>query len=138
MSWTELPQGKDVTFTAGWYYEATATVKASISQADLTAYAAKHGLVVTSYVAVPSPGDDSYNFVTLQGHAASSGTIPWSASFPASLVVGSSTALHVWESPTPGAPPPPPVVPPDPTVPLLAASVTTLVLIIGWFTEGRP
>lgn len=117
MAWTSLPDGDSITFRPGYSYAVVASVKANHSRSDILALVAGKGLRVFDYAEEgeraglgPDPKAPGYRTIALEAMATSSGRVPWSVPWPASIVDG-STVVRAWQAP-PGAPPALPPTPP--------------------------
>jgi hypothetical protein len=97
MTWVALPTGKDIATKKGSAY--AALVATSHSEADIKSFAAKHGLQVYSYAAMPGE-------VLIAGTATADGSIPWGV--PGILSwIDDSHAVSAWVDSDGGTPTPP-------------------------------
>lgn len=88
MGWVPLPVGSAISTQAGAAYAVVASIKSSHTQSDITSIAKGKGLNVYSFEDLGADGSD-YRFVRVAATAVSSGSIPWSAPWPLSLLDGS-------------------------------------------------
>jgi len=122
MAWTALAPSAGLSLVPGAFYAVVASVKASHTQADLEAFAARRGLRLVDYAEQgdraglgPDPRSPDYRYVAAIAQASLGGSIPGSVPWPASIF-DSSALVAAWSAPpgtiAPAAPPIPPAPPP--------------------------
>ena len=138
MNWIALNPGDGLTLVPGMTYAVVASVKANHSQADLQAFATKHGLVLTDYAEQgqrvglgPDPRSPDYRYVAAVAQATQAGSVPGSVPWPASMFDDSSL-VSAWSAPTSGAPTVAPAPPPPPK----ASALSNWVLVLTPFTAA--
>ena len=108
--WVALPAGQSITLVPGDWYAVIANIKASHTQAQLVAMAArKWGLTVSLYVEQGDPAypnlapstDAGYKTVYAVGQATKAATVPWGVPSSVAWLVGDSSHLtQAWWSST--------------------------------------
>lgn len=133
MTWNALPAGDAIALVPANYYAVVASLKATHSQADVTAMAAARGLTLLDYAEQgtraglgPDPRSPDYRYIAAMAVAQAAGTLPWSVPWPLSLVDGSQI-VSAWTNPPTTIVPTEPA-PPAPIAPLAPASPSLMPL----------
>lgn len=116
-TWTALPSGEAIELLAGSYLAIVASVKATHTQSDLQAFAAKRGLQVVDYAEQgqragvgPDPRSPAYRYVAATVASSQAISLPWDVPWPLSMV-DDSQIVSAWSAPAgplpSGAPTPP-------------------------------
>jgi hypothetical protein len=141
MAWVALT-GDALSIQAGAAYTVVADVSTSHSKSDILSQLQKRGL--SAYVYSEGPISDGTRPVTIAASAASGASIPWSPSFPVSLVAHYEILkAWVWAGAGTSQPTPPQI---DSTAPTNrpARATTSIVFLslgalagVGWYAWSR-
>jgi hypothetical protein len=107
----------------GWLYAVVATTTAA--DADIKAQVAKLGLTIFDYGSTSADSNNSRQVHAMAQATADGGSIPWSPSFPASLVAHYQIT-QAWSAPPPTDQP---VTPSSGIVPPSQATPTTAIVV---------